>query len=113
MIGESERSASTDDEGERTVRTRSPDERDGLRLSPGERIMFRWDPPTGWLEATIKRQAKKAEAPKAASVNHCWLIETDDDGEKQVVELRKDGYGGGLKWCAERRGARPPRFGLP
>ena len=64
--------------------------------------MFRWDPPTGWLGATIKWQAKKAEAPKGASVNHCWLIETDDDGENMVVELRKDGYGVGLKWCAER-----------
>ena len=103
VIGESERGASTDDGANVTVRTRSPDERDKVeRLSPGERIMFRWDPPTGWLGATIKRQAKKAEAPKGASVNHCWLIETDDDGENMVVELRKDGYGVGLKWCAER-----------
>ena len=65
--------------------------------------MFRWDPPIGWLGATIKRQAKKAETPRdASSVSRCWLIENDDDGESMVVELRKEEYGAGLKWCAER-----------
>ena len=92
-ISGSERSASEDEEASERVE----------KLARGDRIMFRWDPPIGWLGATIKRQAKKAETPRdASSVSRCWLIENDDDGESMVVELRKEEYGAGLKWCAER-----------